>query len=69
MKFLTKKENALVTVINASSNLNQEQKEAKINEIKRNARLRSDGYRKPVKVFLHMLSNLKNQAIAAELKL
>jgi len=67
MAFLTKKETAMISTINARLDLSNIARNELIEKIKYNARLRSDGYRKPVKVFLSVLSNLKNNAIAADL--
>lgn len=67
MAFLTKKESAMIISINARLDLSNVLRNELIEQIKYNARLRSDGYRKPIKVFLSVLSNLKNNAIAADL--
>ncbi|KQC02083.1 hypothetical protein [Pedobacter sp. Hv1] len=67
MSFLTKKETAMISAVNASNSMLLDQRKELIENIKYNARLRSDGYRRPVKIFLSVLSNLKNNAIAADL--
>lgn len=67
MAFLTKKETAMISTINVRIDLSNVERIQLIEQIKYNARLRSDGYRKPVKVFLSVLSNIKNNAIAAAL--
>ena len=68
MAFLTKKEMAMINTVNASLTLTKPERAQAVAQIKYNARLRSDGYRKPVKVFLSVLSNIKNNAIAADNK-
>lgn len=64
MSFLTKKETALIGLVQADQKLTDSEKKEKITEINYLARLRSDRYRKPVKIFLHALVSFKNDSTA-----
>ena len=57
MAFLTKKEQTLINLLCVNPDLSQQEKDEKIKAIKRTARLRQDGYRKPVKIFFGVLSS------------
>lgn len=65
MAFLTKKETALITSINTDNQLSLSERQNVIDCIKNNARLRSDGFRKNIKVALHVIANHKNEKIAS----
>ena len=62
MKSLTNKEVSAIRILT-----DQGLKEA-ANEIKFNARLRQDGFRKPVKVFLSVITKYQNDKIISNLK-
>ena len=63
MAFLNKKETSLINMINASI-MTSNEKAASILQVKNNARLRQDRFRKPVNLFLTVLSNHLNNRIA-----
>lgn len=64
MAFLSKKEFSLINMINASKNVSDKAKKEAVAQVNYNARLRSDGYRKPVKIFLNVISSYKNEKVA-----
>lgn len=69
MPFLNKKEQSLINVVNANTDLLPDQRKTVITEIKCNARLREEQYRPAVKVFLSVLSSFRtNQLITNTLK-
>ena len=67
MAFLTKKEQTMINLINLNTALTLSQRNELIAQVKTNARLRSDGYRKKVKIFLNVISGIRNNNIAAGL--
>jgi len=66
--FLTKKEQLLINLIKVNSDLSPTEKERLIEEVNYVARLRQDGYRKPVRIFLTVLSNMKTDRLALSLR-
>ncbi|MBO9674430.1 MAG: hypothetical protein J7577_13365 [Sphingobacteriaceae bacterium] len=67
MAFLRKKEDSLINMIHAAANLNDDQKKEMITSIKYKAKLRQDRYRKPVKVFINVITDFKNNNLAKRL--
>lgn len=63
MAFLTKKEQTLINMINAAS-IDGNEKSKSIKQITNNARLRQVQYRKPIKIFLSVMSGYLNEKIA-----
>lgn len=67
MAFLRKKEDSLINLIQVASNLNDHQKKEMISSIKYKAKLRQEQYRKPVKVFINVITDFKNNNLAKRL--
>lgn len=64
MKFLTQKEKSLIRLINNDKSLTEAEKQRRCDELRNNARLRSDGFRKSVKIALHAIASYRNEKIA-----
>lgn len=65
MKFLKQEEVSLINLIMHDRNLSESEKQGRCEAIKQNARLRSDGFRKSVKIALNAISSFRNKKIAA----
>lgn len=63
MKFLTNKEKSLLSLINHDKSINQAEKLELTENIKQNARLRSDGFRPKVKIALCVIANHNNDKL------
>lgn len=65
MKFLTQKEKSLISLITHDKNLSKAEKQSRCETIRQNARLRSDGFRKAVKIALYAIASHRNEKLAA----
>jgi hypothetical protein len=65
MKFLTQNEKSLIVLISRDSSLSESERQIRCEAIKNNARLRSDGFRKNVKIALHAIASHRNDKIAS----
>lgn len=66
MKFLTQKEKSLIGLITHDKNLTEIEKQSRCEIIRQNARLRSDGFRKGVKIALYAIASFRNDKLAAD---
>lgn len=65
MKFLTQKEKSLIGLITHDKNLSESEKQSRCEAIRQNARLRSDGFRKTVKIALYAIASFRNDKLAS----
>jgi len=54
--FLTKKEQTLINLINSNTSITAAKRDELVNDVKYKARLRKDGYKRPVREFLQALA-------------
>jgi hypothetical protein len=66
MSFLTQKEKSLIGLINHDSSLSETDKQSRCEAIRQNARLRSDGFRKSVKIALYVIASHRNDKLATK---
>lgn len=68
MAFLTKKEQSLIRAINSKADLSSADKTQMVQQISYNARLRGDGFRKPVKEFFQAIALHENSKLIIKVK-